>query len=240
MNQIKIGKFIAELRKEKQLTQEQLAEKLGVNNRTISRWENGKSMPDLSLFKTLCKTLEITINELLEGERIPKKTQINSDNNLYQAIEYTQRKITKLDIYYHIFIILFGIFILVMTMSIIPNSVNFITWYSVLGVYVLLIITASLIKFAIEKQKSTKYLIIIVSSFFVIFFIMLYIIDFINVIKNNNRPLINTTPYFTDKVIVYDTLFYDVYDCEPSNKHNKLIIKPNTKNIDRNIEKCCK
>ena len=62
-------------------------------------------MPDLSLFKTLCKTLEITINELLEGERIPKKTQINSDNNLYQAIEYNQKKITKLDIYYHIFII---------------------------------------------------------------------------------------------------------------------------------------
>ena len=53
MNLIKIGKFIAEQRKQKNLTQEQLAEKLGINNRTISRWENGINMPDISLYKKL-------------------------------------------------------------------------------------------------------------------------------------------------------------------------------------------
>lgn len=70
MNQEKIGKFIAECRKEKNLTQEQLAEKLGVSNKSISRWENAKTMPDVSLFEPLCKELGISFNELLTGEKV--------------------------------------------------------------------------------------------------------------------------------------------------------------------------
>ena len=70
MNQEKIGKFIAALRKEKNMTQEQLAEKLGTSNRSISRWENGKTMPDLSMLPLVCEVLEISIEELLNGERL--------------------------------------------------------------------------------------------------------------------------------------------------------------------------
>lgn len=70
MNQEKIGKFIAECRKGKNLTQEQLAEKLGVSDKSISRWENAKTMPDISLFEPLCKELGISFNELLTGEKI--------------------------------------------------------------------------------------------------------------------------------------------------------------------------
>lgn len=72
MNLKKIGKFIAEMRKAKGLTQEELAEKLGVNNRTISRWENGKNMPDISLYKPLCEILKISIEELVNGEKTDK------------------------------------------------------------------------------------------------------------------------------------------------------------------------
>ena len=70
MNQIKIGKFILNCRKEKCLTQEQLAEKLGVTSKSISRWENGNTMPDYSLLKELCNELDINVNELLSGEKI--------------------------------------------------------------------------------------------------------------------------------------------------------------------------
>ena len=70
MDQIKIGKFIAALRKEKGYTQQELAEKLNVSNKSISRWENGNTMPDLSLIPPLCEILDISINELLSGERI--------------------------------------------------------------------------------------------------------------------------------------------------------------------------
>lgn len=72
MNQEKIGKFISQSRKAKKLTQESLAESLGVNHRTISRWENGKNMPDVSLYKPLCEILEISIEELINGEKTKK------------------------------------------------------------------------------------------------------------------------------------------------------------------------
>lgn len=68
MEQVKIGKFIASKRKEQGLTQLQLAEKLGITDRAVSKWETGKSLPDASLMPELCKFLKITINDLLCGE----------------------------------------------------------------------------------------------------------------------------------------------------------------------------
>ena len=70
MNQEKIGKFIMECRKEQKFTQEQLAYKLGVSNRSISNWENGVCLPDSSLYKPLCDILEITLNEFFEGQKL--------------------------------------------------------------------------------------------------------------------------------------------------------------------------
>ncbi len=70
MNQEKIGKFIAAQRKDKKLTQSQLAEKLGITDRAVSKWETGKSLPDTGIMLELCETLEITVNELLSGEII--------------------------------------------------------------------------------------------------------------------------------------------------------------------------
>lgn len=77
MNQEKIGRFIAECRKDKKLTQEQLAEKLGVTSKSISRWENGKTMPDISLFEPLCDELGISINELFKAKKINDKKETN-------------------------------------------------------------------------------------------------------------------------------------------------------------------
>ena len=68
MNQILIGKYIARKRKEKNLTQAQLAERLNVSNKTISKWENGNCMPDYSIIKSLCKELGISVSELMDGE----------------------------------------------------------------------------------------------------------------------------------------------------------------------------
>ena len=75
MNQIKIGEFISSRRKEKDLTQAALAEKLGITDRAISKWERGKGLPEVSLMLDLCEILEITVNELLCGEKI------NMENN---------------------------------------------------------------------------------------------------------------------------------------------------------------
>lgn len=72
MDQIKIGKFIAECRKKNNLTQAQLAERLNITDRAISKWENGKSMPDTSIMIELCSELNINVNDLLCGEKISK------------------------------------------------------------------------------------------------------------------------------------------------------------------------
>lgn len=85
MNQGKIGRFIAKCRKEKNITQEELAEKLGVTNRSVSRWETGKNMPDYSILKELCNILDIDVNEFLTGEKIKKD-------------EIENRKIDNLDL----------------------------------------------------------------------------------------------------------------------------------------------
>lgn len=70
MDQIKTGKFIAAMRKEKGLTQRQLADNIGVSDKTVSKWECGKGMPELSLMLPLCNALDINVNELLTGERL--------------------------------------------------------------------------------------------------------------------------------------------------------------------------
>ena len=74
MNQEKIGKFILELRKQKGLTQKELAEKIGVSDKTISKWECGNSIPDISYLEALCNSLDISVNELLSGERLSQES----------------------------------------------------------------------------------------------------------------------------------------------------------------------
>lgn len=73
MNQQKIGRFISECRKQKGLTQAQLAEALGVSDKSVSRWENGKTMPDLSFYEPLCEILDIQISELLYARKMTDK-----------------------------------------------------------------------------------------------------------------------------------------------------------------------
>lgn len=99
MDQEKIGQFIAELRKEKNNTKTTW-KKLGITDRAISKWENGHGMPDLSLMKPLCKELEITINELLSGEKLNKKDyQDKFEESILKTINYTDKKSIKLNWY---------------------------------------------------------------------------------------------------------------------------------------------
>lgn len=102
MDQIKIGKFIAECRRKKSLTQAELAEKLGITDRAVSKWENGKSLPDSGVMLELCSELDITVNELLSGERIDMKKydQKVEENliNLTRENEEKDRRLLKIEI----------------------------------------------------------------------------------------------------------------------------------------------
>ena len=86
MNQGKIGKFISDCRKEKQLTQEQLAVQLGVTSKSISKWENGNCLPDASKYKSLCEILGITVNDLFSGERLSSETENEAKDYLVDLL----------------------------------------------------------------------------------------------------------------------------------------------------------
>ncbi len=88
MNQIKIGKFIAQRRKQCNLTQAQLADRLGITDRAVSKWETGKSLPDSSIMLDLCKTLNITVNDLLCGEVVSmEKQNAEMENRLLELLK---------------------------------------------------------------------------------------------------------------------------------------------------------
>ena len=89
MNQEKIGKFLKELRKQKGLTQEQIAEKFNVSNRTISRWENGHNMPDLDILIEISDYYEVDLREILNGERKSGDMDKEMKETLLQAADYT-------------------------------------------------------------------------------------------------------------------------------------------------------
>lgn len=88
MNQVKIGKFIAECRKKNGLTQMQLAEKLNITDRVVSKWENGKAMPDSSIMLELCDELKISVNDLLSGEVVIMDNYNEKlENNLLEMVK---------------------------------------------------------------------------------------------------------------------------------------------------------
>ena len=90
MNQITIGKYISQKRRELNLTQEELAEKLGVSNKTISKWENGKCMPDYSIIQNLCDALHTTLAELMDGEDADSSVRVYDDNQILDLLRRTQ------------------------------------------------------------------------------------------------------------------------------------------------------
>ena len=121
MNQIKIGKFILNCRKDKGLTQEQLAEKLGVTSKSISRWENGKTMPDYSLLKDLCNELDINVNELLSAEKIKVNDYMNkSEENIIKLRKQIDKRKKILTIISYVFI---AIIIIVFILNIVLNRI---------------------------------------------------------------------------------------------------------------------
>ncbi len=150
MNQEKIGKFIAQCRKEKKITQGQLAEKLGVTNKSISRWENGKNMPDYSILKDLCSILDIDVNEFLSGEKIDKNEIRSHSNDNLDLILKEYYKMKKQRNIFKIFAIMF-LFIALILVIIGSTSWLFSKQYNSKGISHYLVIT-------IDENQPRKYI----------------------------------------------------------------------------------
>lgn len=110
MNQTGIGGYIAHKRKEQNLTQEQLAQQLGVSNKTISKWENGKCMPDYSIIQTLCDALHVTLPELMDGEDAAEDSmRVYDDEQILDLLRRTQELERQKGVLYGLVLVVLGI-----------------------------------------------------------------------------------------------------------------------------------
>ena len=110
MNQTAIGGYIARKRKEQNLTQEQLAQQLGVSNKTISKWENGKCMPDYSIIEPLCEALHVTLPELMDGEDAAEDSvRVYDDEQILDLLRRTQELERQKNTLYGLVLIVLGI-----------------------------------------------------------------------------------------------------------------------------------
>ena len=206
----KIGKFIALNRKNKGLTQEQLAEKLGVTNKTVSRWETGKYMPDLSLLKPLSEELGITLNELLSGEKIEEQKIVeNMEKNIINTIDYSNKKVENEHKKISIILMILGAIISISALTIFDKESSWCSIYSIIGIIIFVI---GLVR-NFKKFKKIQKIAIGVILFIGIFGIF-YIADYLGVKTNNRPPIYNykiETTFRETKEIAYYSLFYNVY-----------------------------
>lgn len=212
MDTKKIGAFIAMNRKKKGYTQEQLAEKLGVTNKTILRWENGHYMPDLSLLEPLSKELDITLNELLAGKEIVKEEAMEySEQNLIQTIDYTDKKIKDEHKKISLFIIGLGIFTSLCAFTVFPSESSWGSIYSMIGLFLFVVGIFRKLKFTSLLKKG-----LVSTILFALLLGIFFIFDYVSVNQFKQPPIyrLTTTTVFSEdgnKMIEYQNPFYNVF-----------------------------
>lgn len=153
MDQIKIGKFIAEMRKEQSYTQRQLADILGISDKTVSKWETGNGLPEVSLMMPLCSSLHINVNELLSGERLTASEYENKAEenmmNLMQEKEESKKKII-LSVVVCALTILSGV-----TMFVLSGALEIEIWLRVLLLFIGAIVIIGGIGVAVALDTTT-------------------------------------------------------------------------------------
>lgn len=223
MNQEKIGKFILENRKKKNLTQSELAKRLKVSNHTISNWENGKSMPSYELLIPLTKELDISITELINGEfesnkEEPNKIVEKTINFLKKIDQDKKKKYRNIGI----LIIIIGFIIKFSSMILIQRYQEINDYYWVLSFVVTIIGISYLF-----HEENAKNVILKTIGGTLISLLLFVSIDITEIKLLNTLPRYFETGQYHYSLIYYRTPFYDVYGCDYSNKINRELY-PNT------------
>ena len=220
MNQEKIGKFIATCRKEQNLTQEQLAEKLGITYKAISKWECGKGLPDASIMMELCKILKITVNDLLSGEKVDKEHyQKKLEQNIIDTIDYTVKKVSEKNKSIAMMIMFAGLGLTFIAFTIFPSESSWGSIYSIIGLVISLVGF-----FKINKKKSYLKRLLYNFLYITLLFVALLIIDYSNVVLNKVAPRFSYLTKTGDTMIVYKAPFYNVYRINRNTKNEYYII----------------
>ena len=195
MDTLKIGKFIARCRKEKKMTQEDLAKILGVTNKTISRWENGNYMPDLSLLKPLSEVLGISLNELLSGEK-----DINvqkADENIFNITNYSRLAIEKVFKHIYIALMFLGLFLIISALLVTEPESSFGAIYTTIGLCMFIIgFNHWLKKYKVIWQWVLTFAVTLFCIGCLLFF------DYVNVVENRSVPRFRLSVIYTSDNII--------------------------------------
>ena len=228
MNQVKTGSFLKELRKEKNLTQENLAEQLNVSNRTVSRWETGSNMPDISTLVEIAEFFDVSIPEIIDGERKSEKMNQETKETAAAMAEYSHHEVRsgKRKILGAL-LSAFGLFIIISALAIIPSESSWSSIYAVLG-SIVLVIGISIIARQKTVKKSLR--IITVVGCIALLFGAFTAFDYIAVTQYNQVPRFRYKTEWSSEnpdQLIHKTLFYTVVQENSGTKDQKVYIKKN-------------
>ena len=194
MDQKKIGLFLKELRKEKTLTQSQLAEQLNVSDRTVSRWETGTNLPDLSILVERADFYEIDICEIIDGERKSENMNVEMKDTLMKAAQYaTEDKHIQMKKLTGYILSAFGCFLILSGFTVFPSESGWAAKFAILGAIIVTIGIFQLLK----KSKLVKSIIIFIAILFGIIWL-----DFASVCYIRQAPRFAYSVEYSDETVI--------------------------------------
>ena len=225
MDQIKIGVFLKELRKAKGLTQEQLAEVLNVSSRTVSRWETGSNMPDISMLVEIAVFYDVSIPEIVQGERESETMDKETRETAVAMAKYSQNEV-KMGKQKVVGILMsaFGVFVIVSALSIFPNDSSWGSIYSILGSIFLVIGLYFIMKPLVAKHALR---ILILLGCIALLFGTFTLSDYVAVSQFNQVPRFSYMTTYDSRnpnELVHKTIFYTVVQKNPGTENEQVFI----------------
>ena len=225
MDQIKIGVFLKELRRAKGLTQEQLAEALNVSSRTVSRWETGSNMPDISMLVEIAVFYDVSIPEIVQGERKSETMDQETRETAVAMAKYSQNEVKmRKQKVVGILMSAFGIFVIVSALSIFPNDSSWGSIYSILGSIFLVIGLYFIIKPLVAKRALR---ILIVLGCIALLFGTFTLSDYVAVSQFNQVPRFSYMTIYDSRnpnEVVHKTIFYTAVQKNPGTENEQVFI----------------
>ncbi len=225
MDQVKIGSFLKELRKEKKLTQESLAERLGVSNRTVSRWETGSNMPDIGMLVEIAGFYDVSIPEIISGERKSGKMDQETRETAEAMAEYSRNEVKNgKRKAIGVLMAAFGVFVIVSALMIFPGESSWGSIYSFFG-SVILTVGVYFIAGTLSVKRSVR--ILAAAGCILLLFGVFSLSDYIAVRHFQQVPRFRYETGYDSRnpdQLVHKTLFFTVIQKNPGKENEEVYI----------------
>ena len=225
MDQIKIGAFLKQLRKEQELTQEALAERLGVSNRTVSRWETGSNMPDIGMLIEIAELYGVGIPEIINAERKSELMNQETKETAAAMAEYSRNEVKtgKRKVIGGL-LAAFGVFLIMSALAIFPSESSWGSIYSYLGSIILLTGLSVLLRTALPRRGLRALIVALCAA---LLFGTFSLTDYLAVTKFHQVPRFCYEVSYDSRdpdQLVYKTLFFTAVRSDPGTEQERVEI----------------